>query len=52
MLNLMAFGTDPDYSFYSPAWRWAELLKSVFSLDMATCPVCQQGTLRIIAAIT
>jgi len=24
----------------------------VFALDMARCPFCQQGTLRIIAAIT
>jgi hypothetical protein len=28
------------------------LLKRVFSIDMAHCPVCQQGRLRIIAAIT
>ncbi len=26
------------------------LLKWVFSIDMERCPVCQQGTLRIIAA--
>ena len=25
--------------------------KRVFSIDMERCPVCQQGTLRIIAAI-
>ena len=36
----------------SPYWRWARLLKRVFAIDMARCPVCQQGTLRIIAAIT
>ncbi len=28
------------------------MLKRVFAIDMARCPVCQQGTLRIIAAIT
>jgi len=28
------------------------LLKRVFALDMARCPFCQQGALRIIAAIT
>ena len=28
------------------------MLKRVFSMDMARCPVCQQGTLRIIAVIT
>ena len=33
-------------------WRWARLLKRVFALDMARCPWCQEGTLRIIAAIT
>jgi hypothetical protein len=27
------------------------LLKRVFAIDMERCPMCQQGTLRIIAAI-
>ena len=36
----------------SPRWSWARLLKRVFALDMARCLWCQQGTLRIIAAIT
>ena len=36
----------------SPRWSWARLLKRVFALDMARCPFCQQGTLRIIAAMT
>ena len=36
----------------SPNWTWARLLNRVFSIDMERCPVCQQGTLRIIAAIT
>ena len=36
----------------SPRWIWARLLKRVFALDMARCPFCQQGALRIIAAIT
>ncbi len=35
----------------SPNWTWARLLKRVFAIDMERCPVCQQGTLRIIAAI-
>ena len=35
-----------------PRWSWARLLKRVFALDMATCPFCGQGSLRIIAAIT
>ena len=35
-----------------PRWRWARLLKRVFALDMARCPFCQRGSLRIIAAIT
>ncbi len=46
-------GSDGDNaSRASSAWHWAQLLKRVFALDMATCPVCQQGRLRLIAAIT
>ena len=36
----------------SPRWGWARLLQRVFALAMARCPWCQQGALRIIAAIT
>ena len=36
----------------SPRWSWVRLLKRVCALDMVRCPCCQQGTLRIIAAIT
>jgi hypothetical protein len=36
----------------SPRWSWTRLLKHVFALDMARCPWCQRGALRIIAAIT
>jgi Putative transposase len=36
----------------SPRWSWARLLKRVFALEMARCPCCQRGALRIIAAIT
>jgi hypothetical protein len=36
----------------APHWSWARLLKRVFALDMATCPFCRQGALRMIAAIT
>jgi Putative transposase len=43
---------EPDASPPSPHWSWARLLKRVFAMDMERCPVCQQGTLRIIAAIT
>jgi hypothetical protein len=35
-----------------PRWSWARLLKRVFALDLATCPFCRQGALRMIAAIT
>ena len=35
----------------SPRWTWARLLKRVFALDMARCPWCQRGVLRIITAI-
>ena len=41
-----------DDRTHSPNWTWARLLKRVFAIDMERCPVCQQGTLRIIAAIT
>ncbi len=36
----------------TPYWHWARLLGRVFDLDMATCPFCRRGSLRIIAAIT
>jgi hypothetical protein len=36
----------------SPRWSWARLLKRVFVVDMARCPWCQQGALRLIAVIT
>ena len=35
-----------------PSWSWARLLGRVFALDLATCPFCRCGSLRIIAAIT
>jgi len=43
---------DEETDTASPRWSWARLLKRVFALDMARCPWCQEGTLRIIAAIT
>jgi len=36
----------------TPYWPWARLLGRVFGLDMATCPFCRRGTLRIMAVIT
>src|SRR3989440_8271173 len=36
----------------TPYWPWARLLGHVFGLDMATCPFCRRGTLRLIAVIT
>lgn len=46
-------GVDqPEGSTTAPNWSWARLLKRVFGIDMERCPVCQQGRLRIIAAIT
>jgi hypothetical protein len=42
---------EPESRRASPNWSWARLLKRVFSIDMERCPVCQQGRLRIIAAI-
>jgi len=43
---------EHEASTGTPHWSWARLLKRVFDLDMATCPFCQRGALRIIAAIT
>src|SRR5713101_8263673 len=36
----------------TPYWPWARLLGRVFGLDMATCPFCRRGTLRIMAVLT
>jgi hypothetical protein len=36
----------------TPYWSWARLLGRVFALEMATCPWCCRGALRIIAAMT
>jgi Putative transposase/Transposase zinc-binding domain len=36
----------------TPYWPWARLLGRVFGLEMAPCPFCRRGTLRIIAVIT
>src|SRR5262245_15270734 len=36
----------------SPRWSWARLLKRVVAVDIARCPLCQEGSLRIIAALT
>ncbi len=36
----------------TPYWPWARLLGRVFGLDMATCPFCRRGSLRLIAVIT
>src|SRR2546427_26682 len=36
----------------TPYWTWARLLKRVFAREMGTCPLCQRGTLRLIAVIT
>ena len=42
----------PDARLASPCWSWARLLQRVFGMEMARCPFCQQGTLRLIAVIT
>ena len=36
----------------TPYWTWARLLGRVFGLEMAHCPFCLRGTLRLIAVIT
>jgi hypothetical protein len=43
---------EPEACPTSPCWSWARLLHRVFALDMARCPWCQQGMLRLIAVIT
>jgi Putative transposase len=43
---------EQEDSTASPRWSWPRLLKRVFAVDMARCPWCQRGVLRIIAAIT
>jgi hypothetical protein len=45
-------GVDTETDTRSPCWSWARLLHRVFALDMAHCPFCQRGTLRLIAVIT
>jgi len=44
--------TEQEASTASPHWSWARLLKRVFALEMATCPWCRRGALRLIAVIT
>jgi hypothetical protein len=36
----------------TPYWTWARLQGRVFDLELATCPSCQHGVLRLIAVIT
>jgi len=43
---------DEETDTRSPCWNWARLLHRVFALDMAHCPFCQRGALRLIAVIT
>jgi hypothetical protein len=45
-------GMDEETDTKSPRWSWARRLQRGFALDMATCPFCQHGTLRLIAVIT
>jgi hypothetical protein len=45
-------GVDEETDTRSPCWSWARLLQRVFALDLAHCPFCQRGTLRLIAVIT
>jgi hypothetical protein len=44
--------TEQEASTASPHWNWARLLKRVFALEMATCPWCRRGVLRLMAVIT
>jgi hypothetical protein len=44
-------GMDEETDTKAPRWSWARLLQRVFALDMAHCPLCQRGMLRLIAVI-
>src|SRR5436309_4356381 len=43
---------EPEACPTAPRWSSARLLQRVFGFEMAHCPFCHQGTLRIIAVIT
>src|SRR6266487_5049787 len=43
---------EPEARTESSRWSWARLLQRVFDVEMATCPLCRRGSLRIIAAMT
>jgi hypothetical protein len=45
-------GVDAETATRSPCWSWARLLHRVFALDLARCPFCQRGVLRLMAVIT
>jgi hypothetical protein len=45
-------GVSEETDTRSACWSWARLLHRVFALDMARCPLCQRGILRLIAVIT
>jgi hypothetical protein len=36
----------------TPYWHWTRLLGRAFALEMATCPFCRRGALRLMAVIT
>jgi hypothetical protein len=42
---------EEDASTGVQRWSWARLLKRVFAINMAPCPFCRRGSLRIIEAI-
>ena len=43
---------EPEACPASPCWSWARRLQRVFDVAMVRCPLCYQGTLRLIAVIT
>ena len=42
----------PEANTGTPRWSWARRLGRVCDLDMATCPLCRRGALRLMAAMT
>jgi hypothetical protein len=45
-------GRDEETDTTLPRWSWARRLQRVFDVDMAHCPLCPRGVLRLIAIIT
>ena len=45
-------GEGGEANTETPQWSWVRLLGHVCDLALASCPLCRQGALRIVAAMT